>query len=195
MSSLVEIDPVVRYFVIISPWKNAWPFLEINVCTLHPRMRCAKFGCNWPIGSGENCFKNLLMYFHYFVIKRGSLHFNNLIYSSPKDDLWFWRKRSFKKSSMYFQYFGIISLWKNEESFISKTWIPFTLGCIVPRLVGSGEDDFSKPSMYFRNFVIIPLGKGQSPSFEQTWIPFTQRWFVPSLVKICSLVLEENFFF
>ena len=41
------------YFVIISPWKRAWPFIWTNLNPLHPRMLCAKFGWNWPSGSGE----------------------------------------------------------------------------------------------------------------------------------------------
>ena len=63
--SLVEIGPVVLekkifliinvfcYFVIISPWKRAGPFIWTNLNPLHPRMLCAKFGWNWPGGSGE----------------------------------------------------------------------------------------------------------------------------------------------
>ena len=61
--SLVEIGPLVldfqnsfmyfRYFVIISPWKRAWPFIWLNSNLLHPRMLCAKFGWNWSRGSGE----------------------------------------------------------------------------------------------------------------------------------------------
>ena len=42
-----------RYFVIISPWKRAGPFIWTNLNPLDPRMLCAKFGWNWPSGSGE----------------------------------------------------------------------------------------------------------------------------------------------
>ena len=42
-----------RYFVFISPWKRAGPFIWTNLNSLHPRMLCAKFGWNWPSGSGE----------------------------------------------------------------------------------------------------------------------------------------------
>ena len=41
------------YFVIISPWKRAGPFIWIKLSPLHPRMLCAKFGWNWPSSSGE----------------------------------------------------------------------------------------------------------------------------------------------
>ena len=34
-----------RYFVIISPWKRAWPFIWTNLDLLHTRMFCAK--CFW----------------------------------------------------------------------------------------------------------------------------------------------------
>ena len=42
-----------QYFVIISPWKKAWPFVWTNLNLLHLRMRCAKFGWKRPRGSGE----------------------------------------------------------------------------------------------------------------------------------------------
>ena len=57
-----------RYFVIISPWKRAGPFIWTNLNPLHPRMLCAKFGWNWPSGSGEEDFLISSMYFRYFVI-------------------------------------------------------------------------------------------------------------------------------
>ena len=41
------------YFVIISPWKRVGPFIWINLNPYHTRMLCAKFGWNWPSGSGE----------------------------------------------------------------------------------------------------------------------------------------------
>ena len=66
VTSLVEIGPVVlekKMFkfrqcifaicVIISPLKRAGPFIWTNLNPLHPRMLCAKFGWNWPSGSGE----------------------------------------------------------------------------------------------------------------------------------------------
>ena len=46
----------LHYFVIISPWKRAGPFNWTNMNPLHPRMLCAKFGWNWPSGSGEEDF-------------------------------------------------------------------------------------------------------------------------------------------
>ena len=42
-----------RYFLIIPPWKRAGPFIWTNLNPLNPRMLCAKFGWNWPSGSGE----------------------------------------------------------------------------------------------------------------------------------------------
>ena len=43
----------LHYFIIISPWKRAWPFICTNLNPLHPKILCAKFGWNWPSGSGE----------------------------------------------------------------------------------------------------------------------------------------------
>ena len=45
-----------RYFVIISLWKRAGPFIWTNLNPLHPRMHCDKFGWNWPSGSEEEDF-------------------------------------------------------------------------------------------------------------------------------------------
>ena len=44
------------YFVIIIPWKRAWPFIWINLNPLHPRMLCVKFNWNWTSGSGKEEF-------------------------------------------------------------------------------------------------------------------------------------------
>ena len=40
-------------FLIISPWKRAEPFSWTNLNSLHQKMICAKFGWNWPKGSGD----------------------------------------------------------------------------------------------------------------------------------------------
>ena len=36
--------------------KKGGPFIWTNLNPLHPRMLCAKFGWNWPSGSGEKDF-------------------------------------------------------------------------------------------------------------------------------------------
>ena len=66
--SLVKISPVVlekiifkfanvfSLYLIISTWKRAGPFIWTNLNPLHTRMHCAKFGWNWPCGSGEEDF-------------------------------------------------------------------------------------------------------------------------------------------
>ena len=64
---------------------------------LHPRMICAKFGSNWPSGSGE---ENLLFCFYLPLEKGVALHLNKLESPPSKDALgqvwlklaqWFWR--------------------------------------------------------------------------------------------------------
>ena len=57
-----------HHFIIIFPWKRAGPFIWLNLNPLHPMMPCAKFGWNWPSGSGEEDFLISSMYFSYFVI-------------------------------------------------------------------------------------------------------------------------------
>ena len=31
-----------------------WPFIQINLNSVHPKMLCTKFGWNWPSSSGED---------------------------------------------------------------------------------------------------------------------------------------------
>jgi hypothetical protein len=40
-------------FAVISPWREAIPFILTNLKPLYPRMICAKSGWNLPYGSGE----------------------------------------------------------------------------------------------------------------------------------------------
>ena len=58
----------LRNFVIIIPWKRAWPCFWTNLTPFISRMICAKFGWNWRCGSREEDFLILSMYFRYFVI-------------------------------------------------------------------------------------------------------------------------------
>ena len=55
------------YFVVISPLKRAWPFIWTNLNPFHQRMLCVKVDWNWLIGSWEEDFKILSMYFCYCV--------------------------------------------------------------------------------------------------------------------------------
>ena len=64
--SLIHVS--FHYFVMISPWKRAGPFIWTNLNPLYPRMLCAKFGWNWLSGSGQKDFYILSLYFHYFII-------------------------------------------------------------------------------------------------------------------------------
>ena len=41
------------YVAIISSYNRTWPFIWTNWNHPLPRMLCAKFGWNWPRGSGE----------------------------------------------------------------------------------------------------------------------------------------------
>ena len=43
-----------------------WLFIWTNLNPLHPRMHCAKFGWNWPSGSGEEEFFNFVNVFSLF---------------------------------------------------------------------------------------------------------------------------------
>ena len=58
-----------HYFLIISPWKRAGPFIWTNLNSLYPRMLFAKFGWNWLSGSGEDFFN----FVNVFSLSRNSL--------------------------------------------------------------------------------------------------------------------------
>ena len=63
-----------RYFIIISPWKRAWPFIRTNLNPIYSMMLCAKFGWNRPIGSGD---EDLLVSSVYFLLFRYYLTLEN----------------------------------------------------------------------------------------------------------------------
>ena len=63
-----------NFLNVFLPFRNYLPlekvgsFIWINFNSTHPRMLFAKFGRNWPCGSGEEDFLFLSMHFRYFVI-------------------------------------------------------------------------------------------------------------------------------
>ena len=198
-----------RYFVIISPWKMVGLFIWTNLNPLHQRMLCAKFGWNWPSGSGED-FLISSTYFRYFVIispwkRAGSFIWTNLNPLHPRMLCakfgWNWPSGSGEEdiliSSMYFRYFEIISPWKRAGSFI---WT--NLNPLHPRMFcakfnwnwpsGSEEEEFLISSMYFRYFVIISPWKRVGPFIRKNWVPFNKGCIVPRLAEIGPVVLEKN---
>ena len=96
-----------RYFVFISPWKRAGPFIWTNLNPLHPRMLCAKFDWKWVGGSGEEDFSNIVNVFslfrNYFPFGIGWgpsfeqtwIPFTQGCYVPSLVELaqWFWRRR------------------------------------------------------------------------------------------------------
>ena len=182
MPSLVEIGSVVlekkifkfHYFVIISPWKRAGPFIWTNLNPLHPRMLCAKFGGNWPSGSGEVDFfkfRQFIFAIHnYFPLEKGgAFHLNKLESPSPKDALclvwlklaqWFWSRRF----SNFINVFSFFLNYLGVGPFILIKFNPLHLRMLCANFVwnwlsGSGEENFLILSMYFHFFLIISLWK------------------------------------
>ena len=96
-----------HFLVIISPWIRVGPFIWTKLNPLHPRMLCAKFGWNWPSGSGEEDSFNSINVFLKFgnnlpLEKGGPLHLYKLELPLLKVALchvwlklarWFWRRR------------------------------------------------------------------------------------------------------
>ena len=163
-----------RYFVIISPWKRAGSFIWTNLSPLHPRMLCAKFGWNWLSGSWEEDFLILSPYFllfrNYLSLEKGRvLHLNKLESSSPKDALcqvwlklaqWFLRRWFLHFVNLCSLFRNYLPMEKGGAHLFEQTWIPFTLGCIVPSLVEIGRVVLDKKfflisSIFFCYFVII----------------------------------------
>ena len=107
MPSLVEPGPPVLgekvwqcIFAILFffPWKRDW-IIWTNLNPLHPRMLCAKFGCSWHCGSGEDFQFSLFRYLSPWE-RECTFILNKLQSPSLKDALcqvylksaqWFWR--------------------------------------------------------------------------------------------------------
>ena len=83
-------------------------------------MHCAKFGCNWPSGSGEEHFLNFINLFSLFgyylpLEKGGAHHLNKLESPSPKDafcQVWLnWLSGSGEED--FFNFVNVFSLFRN----------------------------------------------------------------------------------
>ena len=123
-------------FIIISPLKRLGPFIWTNLNPLHSRILCAKFGWNWPSGSGEEDFLNFLNAFslfrNYLPLEKGrALHLNKLESPWTKDALcqvwlklalWFFLEKKIFKFSQWIFYL----LAKGLGPSFKQTWIPFT---------------------------------------------------------------------
>ena len=99
-----------RYFLIIYYLKRAWSFIWTNLNPLNSRMLCAKFGWNWPSGSGEED-ENVT-----------SLQMDGRTTSNQKSSLGqvVLNKKIFKNFINVFHYFLIIPPWKRVWPFIWK---------------------------------------------------------------------------
>ena len=142
-----------HYFIIISPWKMAGPFIWKKFNPLHLRMLCANFGWNWLSGSGEENFFNFVNVFSLFrnylpLEKSGALHLNKLESPLPKDALckvwlklaqWFWRRWFLNVCQCILAFSQLSLLGKGRGHSFEQTWIPFTQGCFVPSLVEIGS--------------------------------------------------------
>ena len=115
-------------------------------------MQCAKSAWKWPrSGSEEENFKNLSLYFHYFVIispsKGGKASFvqtwipftqgyfvPSLVEIGPV----VLEKKIFKSYQFIFIISKLSPLWEGCGPSFQQTWIPFTQGYFVPSLVEIG---------------------------------------------------------
>ena len=148
---MAEIDPVVlekkiflnrhfHNFVTILFWKRAEPFFGTNLNPLHQRLLCAKFGWNWPSGSGEeDLYYNVLMCFSNFIIispwKRIGPSFEitripfTQGYFEPslvKLSKGFWRRRFFKFINVFSPFCNYLPLEKGGALHLNKLESPST---------------------------------------------------------------------
>lgn len=101
---------VFPYFVIISTCERTSfsTSTNLNKNFHHPRMRCVKYGCNWPM-----CYPKMIswMYFRYFVIichlkKKYSLnpYHPRMICNCPSERWWktnvWWKCLKFTDKNM-----------------------------------------------------------------------------------------------
>ena len=159
-----------------------WFLIRTNLNLLHPSLLCAKFGWNWPSGSGGEDFLISSMYFRYFVIispweRLGPFFWTNLNPLHPRMICakfgWNWLSGSGEEDflilSMYFRYLVIISHWEMAiaRSFIWTNLNPLQLmmhcamfGWNWPS--GSGEEDFLNfvnVFSLFRNYLHLEKGE------------------------------------
>ena len=127
-----------RYFVIISPWKRAGPFIWTNLNPLHPRMLCAKFGWNWLSCSGGEDFFNFVNVFlqfrNYLLLEKGeALHLNKLEFPLPKDALcqvwlklvqWLWTRRFLNLVNVFSLFHNYLPLDKEGTLHLNKLESP-----------------------------------------------------------------------
>ena len=90
-------------------------------------------------------------------------------------------KKIFKILLMYYRNFVIVSQWKRVGTFIWKTWIFFTQGCVVPLALLLWRRRFLNFENTFSLFrVILHFNKLESPlpkyALYQIWLYLTQ-WF------------------
>ena len=129
-------------FVIISLGKRCGPSIWENLNSFHPRMLFAKFGWNWPSGSGEIFFLIWSLYFYYFEIispwKNESSRCEQHEFPTPKGCfnyakfVWnrlFWRRTFLKFLSLYFIIY--LPLGKRHGSSFDQTCIQITQRCFV----------------------------------------------------------------
>ena len=143
-----------RYFVIISPWKKAWPFIcpSLEDDMWQVWLKLAHWFCRRRLLKFVNVFPLILIS---LLGKGGDFHLKKLKSPSLKDALcnvwWNWPTGSveedFKILSMYFRYFVIISPWKRAGSFIWTNLNPLHPRMLCAKfgwkwLSGSGEEDF-----------------------------------------------------
>ena len=165
MLSLVEICPPVlekifQFCHYLTLEKDVAIHLN-KFNTLHsftPGCFCAKFGWNWPTGSGEEDFKNSSMYFRYF-----------LIFSPLKG-----RGPSLEQSqmSMYFHYF-VIPLEKGGPFIWANLNIPFVQGYFVPSLV---EFDPVVLEKQMKIWKCLNLQTGDGQQSREAHLSFQLRW-------------------
>ena len=161
-SRFLDFVNILRYFIIISPWKKACPIICKNWITFPKDDLCQVWMKLAPSFWRRIFFSST--YFCYFVIicpwKRGGGTFEQ----TPKDAFcqvwlklakWLWQGRFLKISSMHFHYFGIISPWKRSRPF---NWTNLKDACTKFGLnwpCGCGINFLYILLMNFRYFVII----------------------------------------
>ena len=117
------------------PWASCLISCRLwkNLNSHHPRMLCAKFGWNWPGGSGSDFllnFVNVYLLFHHYLPLEKDGPFYYLIE-------WVVLK-IFKLVNVFFAISKLSPLGKRRDHSFEQTWISFTQGCFVPCLVEIG---------------------------------------------------------
>ena len=149
------------YFIIISPWKRAWPFIWTNLNPHHPRMPCLSLVEIGPVVLEKKIFKFSQCTFAISLLSpirkgRGTsfeqiwITFTQGCFVSRFVEIGpvVLKKKMFKVCICILAISLLSPLEKEHDPSFEQIWIPITQGCFLPSLVEIGPVVLEKMKMW-----------------------------------------------